>query len=136
MFHSSHDKHYLALLAIPVLLSMTLGFTGGVYTDSSLRDTAQVESDIDDEDDFSMSEKSRQEGKSYIHSHITSRDDMTSKKRDLIQNAIEYSDYKAFLIATSHTPFAEIMDEDAFAVLVQRYIMQKQHLPNKPTHLS
>jgi hypothetical protein len=122
MSSSSHnDRNYLAMLAIPVLLSMVLGFSSNLPANSSLSDRDEVESGLEDSNDAEGQDDSEQ----------------NQHKKLAIQNAVEANDYEAFLHATTDTPFGEIMTPDAFTMLVQQYRLQKQgYRPSTYPYLS
>lgn len=114
------------MLAIPVLLSIVLGFSGDfpLSTSSFGRDVA--DSQIEESDDSRGTEEFQQNGKDNL---VTPREIVQStgktSKRLLLQKAIESNDYDAFLVATAGTSFGEVMTKDAFGVLVQEYTLRK-----------
>lgn len=121
-----NDKHYLAMLAIPVLLSMTIGFTGDVYANGSASNRDKVESEIEGADESDVLEESKYHKES-LHQNkdsVIGQSDKRDKRLEM-QRAIETTNYDAFLAAVEGSPFAEIMTPESFSVLVQEYHHQK-----------
>lgn len=121
-----NDKHYLAMLAIPVLLSMTIGFAGDAFASASSSDRDRVDSEIEGTDEPDVLEESKHRGE-YLrpHRHLGVSQSGERDKRHEMQTAIETADYESFSTVIEGTPFAEIMTPESFSVLVQEYHHQK-----------
>lgn len=118
MFHSSEDKQYLAMLAIPVLLSIVFAMTGDSVLTNSVSNR--------DIDDAKLEESDKTKGKEGTQSEMLALNSraMLDKKK-LLTTALESRNYETFLLASVGTPFAEIMTQGAFEVLVDEYHLQK-----------
>ena len=109
----SEDKNHLAMLAIPVILSMVLGFAGEVRAeDSPDRAEGTVVRETEAGDDG--------------HNGLFLEEGMEERaRRRALEHAIAGGDYESFLLVANDTPFAEIMTKDAFDELVEQYTLQK-----------
>ena len=118
--NASEDKNHLAMLAIPVILSMIFGFAGQARANEMIRtreNSASVPSQILEEKDPERSRsEEREEG----------TDQEVRSGHDLLEEAIAAGDLELFLAAAKDTPFAEIMTKDAFEELVAQYKMRKE----------
>ena len=130
MFNASEDKHYLAMLAIPVLLSLMFGFSTNLSYDSLL--TPRVGMDVGAEDVSAGKHSHQRRGKRVHDQNALVRTERELDKKQLFQLAIETRNYAAFLEAASGTPFGEIMTETAFDILVQEYQLQKHGFRPSP----
>ncbi|MFM2381556.1 MAG: hypothetical protein RLZZ76_323 [Candidatus Parcubacteria bacterium] len=118
MFRSSADKNYLAMLAIPVLLSMVFGFsTTALYSDSEGDDARQRFEEVED---FAEANPTSPQ-----NHNRTVASGSSDKKNVLLRKAIESHDYSAFTQLIIHTPFEDVMTPDAFEVLVTEYRFKK-----------
>lgn len=126
MFHPSDDKQYLAMLAIPVLLSIVFAIASDSTLNTSLitRDSDETRLEESDESLGGKSALTNNEDLLQRQNSIANIKDALNK-RQLLKLAIESRDYEAFLLASVGTPFAEIMTESAFDVLVNEYQLQK-----------
>jgi hypothetical protein len=128
MVNMFNDKHYLAMLAIPVLLSMTLGITGNPNSGTSLADSDRdrVESEIESADEPDVLEESKQYRESPRQNGDLTLGQSGGRDRGReLQTAIETANYESFVAAIEGTPFAEIMTPESFSVLVQEYHHQR-----------
>lgn len=118
MFSSNfEDKNHLAMLAVPVILSMLIGFSGDVRaaesfaertSESTLRETNSTEND-------STSRSINEEADVELIA------DESQKRKQGLERAVVENDFAGFLAILIDTPFAEIMTEDAFQELVEQY---------------
>jgi len=109
MFSYAEDKNKLAMMAIPVVLSLFFGFSSSAKS-AYLPQSMSVE-------------------KIYVAKTGSVRENRflsSSSKKQALQSAIENSDYEAFKIATKDTPFSDIMTPEAFELLVDQYQMYKK----------
>lgn len=121
------DKNHLAMLAIPIILSVLLGFPGNLVADLPLFES-------DDIEDRSEESRESEEGErsDYIQVHESADSGSVSGVADkshnaeLMRIAIENSNFLAFIDAAAGTPFADVMTEEVFEELVQAYKLQKQ----------
>lgn len=95
------DRNRLAMLAVPVILAMLLGFSGESlmtedYTHTNTRNVKQIEE---------------------------SRDAQSRKEQ--LRASVESKDYGQFLKAAENTPFADIMTKEVFNEIVEEYSIQK-----------
>ncbi len=120
-----NEKNYLAMLSIPLLLSMTLGFSSDLYANTFSLD--EIESD---EKETSLREASQGIEKNTLHNETqNTRTRPHADKNRSIVHAVESNDYQAFLLATIDTPFADIMTPEAFTILVEKYHSEKGFHP-------
>lgn len=123
MFNYSEDKNKLAMMAMPVLLTIFFGFIG------SGTDTA-IASDSERSQEMRLIETSgRTDDKDSAESKTSSA--KKSKKQQL-KSAIEANDYHDFLVAAKDTPFADVMTKEAFEFLVDEYNLRNQGYQPSP----
>ena len=127
------DKNYLAMLAVPVLVSMLLGSSGSMFADDTFFDRDQ-ESRTEETRDEKESAKLRTVGdERQILDTAGEVSDASLSRREQLQNAIDGEDFDAFVKAASDTPFSDIMTEEAFKVLVEQYRLRT--LGYRPTDI-
>ena len=107
----SGDKNYLAMLAIPVILFAI------VASSNDLMNEKNVSEDQDDDSSVFTTTEAPEES--------TVEKKQSAYKKHLVRDAVEKNDYQAFLHGVEDTSFGEIMTEEAFAVLVERYKLHK-----------
>ncbi len=106
MKRKDDEKNHLAFLAIPVVLSILLGFSTDVLGKEVSIPTMgeEVRYGEDEEQDDSKEEYSKQH---------------------LLRHAVAVGDYALFLQLAKETSYGEIMTESAFQELVKRYRLQR-----------
>lgn len=106
------------MLAIPVILSMLIGFSGEV---------SAAERPISEEVGTERIEKEDREVGGYENREniIQSEQAQEDKRKKKLQDAVSSGDYERFLVLTNDTPFAEIMTELAFNELPLQYQHEK-----------
>lgn len=114
MSYAPNDKQYLAMLAIPILLSIVFGYSSDVSADMRGRAPEEIALRIEE------SEKTWPRGGS------SPLNEEGRVKRKLIRSSLEARDYDSFLIAIKGTPFAEVMNKKAFEFLIEEYNLQKR----------
>ncbi len=121
-----NDKHYLAMLAIPVLLSMTIGFAGDVFAGALSSDLDRVDSEIEgtDEPDVLHDSKQHRESARQNRDSAIGQGGERDKQQEM-RTAIETANYESFRTLIEGTPFADIMSQESFSVLVQEYHHRK-----------
>lgn len=118
----SEDKNYLAMLAIPVILSMLIGFSGDARA-SEILEAGDSESRIE-ESSAQRSEKTNPTSSEYSTQEVVVDDDVNRWRKEL-EKAVVNGDYEKFLILSDNTPFAEIMTQTAFNELIIQYKLHK-----------
>lgn len=115
--------NHLAMLAIPVILSLVFGFAGEVRAEEFQNTQAAEEIIQRDLEERGIEAAPDAMGR-------FERDKRTQKKR--LEQALIDGDFKKFLEAAKDTPFAEIMTKDAFEELVAQYKLRKEGYTPSP----
>lgn len=120
----SEDKNHLAMLAIPVILSMVFGFSGEVRAEEYVRTQTVEENTMYETEDGQIRTTSKTVGRE-------ERNRRSQKKR--IEQTLIDNDYDTFLVEAKDTPFAEIMTKEAFEELVAQYTLRTSgYTPSSP----
>lgn len=119
--HNQEDKQNVALLAIPIILSMVLGLPSDFDSFSYEKDESryeerriQLNADTSDEvhPGASMSGQTQE---------VTTTNNRFENELAL---AIEANDFKSFTEVAAAAPFGELITPEAFAELVRQYNKQ------------
>jgi len=108
------DKHHLAVMCIPIILSMVIGLSAGAVTAGNIKKSNQRQQRAELTSQTHLQAAQPWEKNT---SHQTTR----SKHMARVAEAIEIADYRAFNVAAMGTPFRDIMTKEAFHELVSQY---------------
>lgn len=114
----NEDKSYLAMLAIPVILSMVLGFSGDARLDETFADRVGEEMQ-------SREDGSEKREETFLRGDAIDEKNTVEARRGMLAKAVALGDYEQFRATAKGTPFAEIMTESAFQELVAQYWSRK-----------
>ena len=127
MSQEPEDKNYLAMLTIPVILSMIFGFSGEVRARELLEKQITTEIEMRDSDENKTSD--------IVSEHEETKTGQRTRQSDLEQALID-KDFEKFLLLTKETPFGEIMTQAAFDELVEQYHLRKSGYRVSPFNYS
>ncbi len=99
------ENNHLAMLAVPIVLSMLINVSGFSMNGSAIR----------------SNEQNAQSHKSASADNSTAEKDSNSQRIAAMQTAVDSVDYTAFLNSMQNTPLADVMTETAFNEVVKRY---------------
>lgn len=118
----SDDKNYIAMLAVPIILSWIFSFAG-TADDRSITDRNRSEVlSAEEVRDTEVRRNVEYRGNSAVEASLSELVfSLNSDARQKAVKAVEDNDFQAFIASVKGTIFSEIMTKDAFYVLVDTY---------------
>lgn len=119
--NAREDKNHLAILAIPVILSIVFGFAGearaGEFADTETAETVTVREAEEKDAPHASGQKDSRGG----------------VQKDLLEQTLITGNYEQFLQVAKGTPFAEVMTREGFDELIAQYKLRKSgYTPSSP----